>query len=163
MNLTINTDEGKFHVRVAAIIYNSDKTKIFMQKQKNKDYYMFPGGRIKLYEDSLNAIKRELEEELGLKEDNLYLKYIEENFISLKDKKYHELGFYYVLQINEDKYGYYSNNEYHSKDEENEGKSIFKWIDIDNLDNTDILPNYMKDKIKDIKTKDLEHIIYKEY
>ena len=58
MNLTINTDEGKFHVRVAAIIYNSDKTKIFMQKQKNKDYYMFPGGRIKLYEDSLNAIKR---------------------------------------------------------------------------------------------------------
>lgn len=163
MNLTIKTDDGRFNLRVGAIIYNSDKTKIFMQKQEKIEPYMFPGGRIDMYEDSYTSMKRKLEEELGIKDEDMYLKYIAENFVYVRGKKLHEVSFYYVLQLDEEKYGYYSDNIYHAKDEEHDGKSIFKWINISDLDNIDILPNNMKDKIKNIKTKELEHIIHKEY
>lgn len=60
MIITIKDDNNRFGVRVSGIIYNKDKTKIFMQRQGNHDFYMFPGGRIELHEDSLSAIKREL-------------------------------------------------------------------------------------------------------
>ena len=164
MVITIKNDESRFGVRVAAIIYNKDMSKVFMQRQGNNDFYMFPGGRLEVLEDTKDAIKRELIEELGIKEE-IYLKYISENFIKFPNLKYHEIGFYFITQIDEDKYGFYENNEYDSLDEEKDGKSTFKWIDIDKIDNIKIMPNCMKNKlnIKKIDDSKVEHIVYKEY
>ena len=166
MVITIKDEENRFGVRVAAIIFNNDMTKIFMQKQEKHDFYMFPGGRLELHEDAKTAIMRELDEELGIKEDNIYLKYISENFISFPNKKYHEIGFYFVVKIDEQKYQYFSNNEYDSMDEENDGKSKFIWIELDELENISIMPEYMKNKLleKDItKNTEIEHVLYREY
>ena len=57
MDLTIKDDEYRFGVRTAAIIFNNDSSKILVQKVK--DIYMFPGGRMHIYEDSYNAKKGE--------------------------------------------------------------------------------------------------------
>ena len=46
MVITIKDEESRFGVRVAAIIYNKDMNKVFMQRQGEHDYYMFPGGRV---------------------------------------------------------------------------------------------------------------------
>ena len=123
---------------------------------------MFPGGRLEINEDVNSAIKRELKEELGIEED-VYLKYIAENFVDFSGKKYHEIGFYFILTIEEDKYNYYSDNCYESKDM-NDGKSYFKWINIDEIENVQIMPKCMKNKvINRFCDKSLEHIVYKEY
>ena len=70
MVITIKDENNRFGARVSGIIYNKDKTKIFMQRQGNRDFYMFPGGRIELHEDSHSAIKRELKEEIGISVDD---------------------------------------------------------------------------------------------
>ena len=44
-------------------------------------------------------MKRELVEELGINED-VILKYISENFVKFPNLKYHEIGFYYLVNIN---------------------------------------------------------------
>ena len=106
MVITIKDENNRFGVRVSGIIYNKDKTKIFMQRQENHDFYMFPGGRVELHEDSLNAIKRELKEELNIDED-VKLSYIGESFIEFPNLKYHEISFFYKLMIDENKYKYY--------------------------------------------------------
>jgi len=136
--------------------------KIFLQKQKDYDFYMLPGGRVEIYEDSLSAIKRELKEELGINEE-VYLKYILENFITFPDEKYHEIGFYFITKIDEKKYNYFFNEEYNSKDEVNDGKSKFRWIDKDEINTIKIMPNVIKKKlfINDASNK-IEHIIYME-
>lgn len=166
MVITIKNKDSRFGVRVAAIIYNNDMTKVFMQRQGNHDFYMFPGGRLEIHEDAKTAIIRELDEELGIREDDIYLKYIAENFISFPNQKYHEIGFYFITKIDEQKYQYISDNEYDSLDEDNDGKSKFRWIDIDELDDISIMPKYMKDKLFDKNVEQnaqIEHVIYREY
>ena len=65
MNLDFEIDNIRFNARASAIIYNKDKTKVLLFKIVDRDYFMLPGGRIEIYEDSLNAIKREIKEETG--------------------------------------------------------------------------------------------------
>ena len=162
MVITIKDEENRFGVRVAAIIYNKDSSKVFLQRQGDHDFYMFPGGRLEINEEAETAIKRELKEELSIEEE-VYLKYISENFIKFPGKKYHEIGFYFIVQIDEEKYNYLSGQEYDSMDEESDGKSKFRWISKEELDSISLMPENMKDKLfKNTDTK-IEHIVYKEY
>lgn len=155
MIITMTEEGSRFGGRVGAIIYNEDKTKILLENQKNK-LYMFPGGRIDVHEDSQNAIERELKEELNIISD-LELKYIVEMFLKSPRTKYHEIGFYFVTQIDEN----IIQNNFKSLD----GDSYFKWISIDKLEEYNILAKPIKDKVfnREINNDTLEHIIYREY
>ena len=149
MVITIKDQDNRFGVRVAALIFNHDMSKIFMQKQKDHDYYMFPGGRLEINED-------------------VKLKYIIENFIKFpNNKKYHEIGFYFVIKIDEQKYNYELEKVYSSLDEENDGSSEFVWISNDELENYKVMPNFMVEKIvkNNFNNNDniVEHLVYKEY
>ena len=155
MVITIKEDGARFGARVGAIIYNETKTKILLEHQSNQ-WYMFPGGRIDVYEDSQNAINRELKEELNIK-TSLKLKYIVEIFLKSPKTKYHEIGFYFVTEINED----LIENNFKSLD----GDSSFIWVPINDLDKYNILTKPVKDKVKnhEITNNTLEHLVYREY
>lgn len=154
MAITIKEDGRRFGVRVGAIIYNEDKTKILLENPK-ENLYMFPGGRIEMFEESDVAIKRELKEELNL-DTNLKLKYIAEMILNIPSGKYHEIGFYYLVSINESEIP----NGFNSLD----GDSVFKWVPILELDKYNILGKPIKLKIinKEITNDNVEHITYKE-
>ena len=155
MVITMQEKGTRFGARVGAIIYNEDKTKILIENQHDKRY-MFPGGRIDVHEESKTAIERELIEELNLKA-NLNLKYIVEMFIKSPKTKYHEIGFYFVTQINES----LIENNFKSLD----GDSYFMWAPIDDLDQYNMLAKPIKDKVinNGINTNVLEHLVYREY
>lgn len=154
MVITMQEEGTRFGARVGAIIYNEDKTKILIENQNYKRY-MFPGGRINVYEDSKKSIERELIEELNLKAD-LNLKYILELFIKSPKTKYHEIGFYFVTKINEN----LIENNFKSLD----GDSYFIWVPIKDLDKYNILAKPIKDKVinNEITNVSLEHIVYRE-
>lgn len=83
MDLDFSNENNRFNARVAAIIYNKDKTKVLLFKvDDGRDFYMLPGGRIEFNEDSNQAIKREIKEELGWDLD-YKLCSIQENFINV--------------------------------------------------------------------------------
>ncbi len=155
MVITIKEEGSRFGVRVGAIIYNEEKSKVLLENQDN-GRYMFPGGRIDVHEDSNTAIVRELKEELNL-ETEPKLKYIVEMFLDSSKTKYHEIGLYYLLTISEDKVA----NNFHSLD----GDSIFEWVLISELKNYNILAKPLNDKIvyNQIVDDKLEHLIYREY
>ena len=68
---------GIWHSAIHLIIVNKDSTKVIFQKRaKNKDLYpnmwdISVGGHIKSNEIDIDAAKRELEEELGIKSNNI--------------------------------------------------------------------------------------------
>ena len=87
----------KFNFRVGAII--ECENKVLLQKSESIDFYRLPGGRVKIGESTLEAIQRELEEEIGLKETNYELNHVSENFFNWEGKEVHELYFMYKIKL----------------------------------------------------------------
>ena len=130
MNIDFVNEKYRFNARSSAIIYNTDKTKVLLfNVGDDRDFYMLPGGRIMHFENSKDAIKRKIKEELGwLLEYNFCYKATYDGKISNEPIKCHD-------------------NEYQS----------FKWVSLKELDNYKILPKSNKDLI--LENTNLFHII----
>lgn len=94
-------DDKKFNFRVGAIIQNHDKNKILIHRLSNFDFWLLPGGRAEILENTADGIQRELKEELGIIIKPKRLAVVSENFFKLKNQLYHELGFNYLFQIDD--------------------------------------------------------------
>ena len=141
MNLDFEIDNTRFNARAAAIIYNKNKTKVLLFKIIDRDYFMLPGGRIEIYEDSLNAVKIE---------NNII---IMKKFIEKGNKKIMQYCFCYKSIYNEDiiQEKFVCNV--------NKGQ-IFYWININDLQNYKLLPDSTYELIKD--SENIKHIIEKQ-
>ena len=151
MNIDFEKNNYRFNARASAIILNEKKDKILLFKvEDGRDYFLLPGGRIELYEDSLTAIKREVMEELGY-DINFILCSIQENFVIKENVKIMQYSFcykgIYKGTINTDRFVCKDNN-----------NQYFYWIDIEQLNNYKVYP---ESTIKLIKSEKLEHIIEK--
>ena len=62
-DIRIKNDKFSFHYRVAGLIVQNGK--FLIQKIDGYDYYILPGGHVKLGESSRDAIGREILEEVG--------------------------------------------------------------------------------------------------
>ena len=150
MNIDFVNEKYRFNARSSAIIYNTDKTKVLLfNVGDDRDFYMLPGSRIMHFENSKDAIKREIKEELGW-----LLEYdfccIQENFLEAKGKKITQYNFCYKTTYN----GQISNEPIKCLDNEYQ---TFKWVSLKELDNYKILPKSNKDLI--LEDTNLFHII----
>ena len=151
MNLDFEIDNVRFNARASAIIYNKDKTKVLLFKIVDRDYFMLPGGRIEIYEDSLTAIKREINEETGFNLE-FELCSIQENFLEKDNKKIMQYCFCYKSIYNQD----ITQESFICND--NKGQ-IFYWVNINDLQNYKLLPNSSYELIK--TSKNIKHTIEK--
>ena len=137
-DVVIKDGDYKFNFRVAAVFVNDDK--VLLQSTAEDDYLAFPGGRVQYNETTIDALKREMKEELGvsLKDSEITLIHVAENFFGHKDKRFHELLFVYHI-----------NNEDINKKEDikvmDKETAINKWYPIDSLKNMDVRPHIIVD------------------
>ena len=89
------TDTVKFNFRVAGLIEHNNR--VLLHMMGDVDFWNMPGGRVQADEDTLTALKRELDEEIGFKADNAKLIEVAENFFGFGGKRYHELLFVYKI------------------------------------------------------------------
>ena len=151
MNINYINNNYQFNLRTSAIIFNKDKNKILLFKVKDRDFYLLPGGRINELESSLDAIKREIKEELGNEYSNLDYEYIctSEEFVNSKGYNNHQINIIYKTIYDKE----INTNSFNGL----EGKWInFEWIDISDIDTVNIYPRKIKEVIKGNKTN---HII----
>lgn len=134
----------QFHYRTSAIIYNKDKTKILFFKSSNRDFYMLPGGKVNELESSEDALKREVQEETGLEINIIDFKCFSECVVTDKEMTYQQVEAIYEASYNDE----INNDEFNGL----EGNWIlFKWFNINNLDNILIEPKGIKDILKNNK------------
>lgn len=101
--------------------------------------YILPGGRVELLETTIAAIKREINEELGLSIEQEYkLVSIEEDFN--QSINFHMLEFVYYTEV--DNFDFLNNTD--------QSWDQFEIFDINNIDNIDIRPKTIIKLIKQI-------------
>ena len=132
MNSDITIDlenDFRLNIRTSGVIFHG--TKVLLHKNPNHDHYALFGGRIKIGESSIEALKREVKEEMGI-----------ENFFDANEKKYHEILFINQVEFEdqEDK-----KIDYNLKTVEPGKTLIFEWVELDDLKNIDLRPKIAKE------------------
>lgn len=146
-DIRIMIEDVKFGCRSVGVIKKNNK--ILFQKRKNDEFWALPGGAIAVLEKAEDVVIRELEEEIGLTDVEVQRPlWFVEYFFTFEGIKWHQYIIGYLLNISND-------NEIIKKEEFpgiEEGKNIiYKWIDINDLKNTPIKPNYLKEKLSNMK------------
>ena len=157
-DIKIDNLYGIFKFRVNGILMHDDK--ILVVKMDNNPFYCLPGGHVKLGEDSKSAVVREIKEETGYDSHINKLVTTTENFFVRKNGKIiHEIGFYYLLNL-DDKEDI-NHKEYDTIEESEEKINLhFKWIPINELKDVDFKPQELKEKIEN-KDINFQHLIIK--
>lgn len=142
-DVSVMIDNVKFNYRAGLIIECGNE--ILVEVNPDIDFVTLPGGRVKTMESSKEGLKREIKEELdySIKEKNLCLRGIIENFFEFDNKKYHELFFLYKITINKAHKLY--GKEIVNKDSE---KSYFKWVKKSDLTKVNLLPKVLRTWVK---------------
>lgn len=146
-------DEGLFKLRVCGIIRKGDK--VLIEKDSNSQLWSYPGGRVKLGESTIEAVKRELKEELGIEIEVVKKLACIQLFSKLPNNAiFHEIGFYY--QVNNLQPLPCQDFDIEEEIDKGKQKHNFKWITIDQLKEMDVVPRALKDVIiSDLENQDI--------
>lgn len=161
--ISYENNGNRFNFRVSGIIYNNDKTQILIHQIEGYDFWLLPGGRVELLENTKSAVVRELKEELGIYFKTQRLVSINENFFHLSNKKYHEIGFFYTVNPVEKDYSKFETMCRQNNFTGIEGeKYIFKWVKLNDLRNIDFRPSCIIDDLITGRNKEYSHYIIDE-
>lgn len=146
MDITIDIEEYKLNVRAAGVIIHNNK--VLVHKNLNFNHYALIGGRVTIGEDSETAVKRELEEELGKEIEITGYVTTVENFFEEKGSKYHEIMFVHKAEFAEEED---KRIEHTLKNIEGKDYLQYEWLEIDKIDQYNLVPEIMKDVLKEGK------------
>ncbi len=137
------TDNGfYFCLRVSAIVFNKDLSKVLLFNVEGRQFYLLPGGKIHQLEESLDGIKREISEELGWENIDYSFFGISEEYVTDKGCDNHQINLIYK--------GIYKDD---IKEEQFKGLegdwANFRWVDVKDIDNYNIFPEFTKRVIKE--------------
>lgn len=140
MDISFNIENKKFNFRTAAIIKNKDK---ILVAKINDSTYSLIGGRVKLGENSIDALIRELKEETSY--DTTYKRTIGilENFFEHQNIPYHEILIIHEVEFN-DKSIYEKEIIQNLEDKEYD----YVWKSIEELKKATIEPKIVLDNLE---------------
>ena len=128
MDVRYEKEKYQFLYRVSVLIVNKDQTKCLLFHVVDRKVYMLIGGKVRELETSLEAIKREVKEELGWENLEYQFLGLSEEFIKENNQDVQFINVMYKAIYNEE----IKEEEFHGL----EGDwAIYKWININDLDN----------------------------
>ena len=138
MDIKILGNDLKFKYRVSAIFIRDNK---LLVNKYDENSYCLPGGYVEIGETSMEAMLRELKEELNLDFDIINFAGVMENFFTnLKGQKTHGLDFYYYVKLKNDNDFQLIDYNRIEIDKGNIVQHQFSWIELDKLMSSKILP-----------------------
>ncbi len=155
--VTFEKGDIRFNYRVVGIVFN--KNWVLLHRAEEDDFWTLPGGRVELLEPSKDALKREMHEELGVEVCEGRLIWVVETFFKDGGILFHELGFYYLVELPKG-CSLYRKREFWGKEhleEDKEIRLIFKWFSLDELEALPLYPRFLRKALKELP-KTTQHI-----
>ncbi|MDY3800649.1 MAG: NUDIX domain-containing protein [Bacilli bacterium] len=141
-DLSVMIDNVKFNYRAGLLIEKGNK--VLVECNPAIDFVTLSGGRVQTLESSMDALKREIKEEMNIEldSDRIKMRALIENFFEMDEKKYHELYFLYKLKVT-------SKDSEFKKDMKNidSKASYYKWVKKEDLEKENLLPVVLRDLV----------------
>lgn len=141
MDIKYICKDYQFLYRTSAVIFNNNGTKVLLFNVEGRKFYMLPGGKVNQKEESIDAIKREIKEELGYEKIKFSFLAVSEEFVVDKGLYNQQINLIYQGKLNDEI------EELKFKGLEGDWIN-FEWIDISDIDNYEIYPKGIKEAIK---------------
>jgi ADP-ribose pyrophosphatase YjhB (NUDIX family) len=155
-SISITDSDNRFTYRVVSVII--DDGYILLQTAEMDDFWALPGGRCELSESSIDALKREMKEELETEVKIERLIWIVENFFNYQDKHCQEMGLYFLTTLPENSHLHEKDKTYQAK--ENDYELIMRWFKLDELNDIILYPEFLRESLNAIP-ESIEHIIHR--
>lgn len=136
MDCTFNTEEGKFNLRVGAVITDGKRV-LVTDYGSAVDFYTVIGGRVHFGETAEAAIVREIQEELGVKAEIDRLYSLEEKFFRVGETVYHEIEFLFLIKPFD-----ITKIDYDAIHCDGENSNIV-WLDLDKTPDRPVFPRHL--------------------
>lgn len=144
-DLTVQVGDFTFNHRAAGILIQ--EAAILLEYYEKEDYWVLPGGRVKVGEDSKIGVEREWLEELGLEVNGTRLIALIENFFvnhrTGSQRHFHEISMYYQLESST-KIPFQIGQKFYGAESD---KLNYSWVPLTELVNLnfrpEILTNYL--------------------
>ena len=141
-DLSVMIDNVKFNYHAGLLIEKGNK--VLVECNPAIDFVTLPGGRVQTLESSMDALKREIKEEMNIELDSerIKMRALIENFFEMDEKKYHELYFLYKFKVT-------SKDTEFKKDMKNidSKASYYKWVKKEDLEKENLLPVVLRDLV----------------
>ncbi|SDE22811.1 ADP-ribose pyrophosphatase YjhB, NUDIX family [Dyadobacter soli] len=137
--ISLRIDGALFNYRVAGVAVLNGK--VLLHKTPSDNYWTLPGGRCELFEFSKDTLQREMQEETGLNAEAGEMLWVSENFFLYNGDKYHEIGFYFEMQI----LNLPDQNDFLGS--EGEDELLFHWHDVTDLHAIRVYPEFLMDAL----------------
>jgi ADP-ribose pyrophosphatase YjhB (NUDIX family) len=137
--IAFDTKRGYFNFRVGAVCIEDGY--VLLQGTEENDLWTLPGGRCEMMEPSVEALRRELREELEVEVMVERLMWVVENFFEFGGKPFHELGLYYLAELP-------AGHRYGSRDTvyrawETNLVITFRWFRLEDLHTIALVPSFL--------------------
>jgi len=167
MGVTPSTygEDEHFKLRVCAIAI--DDGEVLIHRADQDGFWALPGGHVEMMEPTDLTLKREMKEELDTDVEIKRLVWVGENFFEDKGHKFHEVCFYYLIDIPENSEILETAGPFYGEEDEYEFmgdkiKLIFRWYPIDALKDLRLYPSFLREGLKDIP-ESTEHIVHEDF
>lgn len=135
-----------FQMRIAGLGFRNGH--VLVHRATHENFWTFPGGGAEIGETSEETLKREMIEEIGVEVRVERLLWMVENFFHYEGRDWHELGFYYLMQI-PDSFPFASDTIIH-RIQDGDNDLEFKWVEATtaSLNALDIPPYFIAGEIE---------------
>jgi 8-oxo-dGTP pyrophosphatase MutT (NUDIX family) len=144
--------------RVAGVMLN--RGKVLLSTDEQVDFWVLPGGSVKPFESSEEAIKREFREEIGVEIEVVRLLWIVENSFVFDNLKVHGIGLDFLVEPMEWK-GKITHEAFSGLETDykvagtryehiEELELTFRWFDTTELDTIEIRPKVYHEALRQI-------------
>ena len=143
-DINMNIQNGDFKLRAAALIINDNK--LLLVNHRDYPGFFTIGGKVAYGETTLETVEREAYEETGIHFKAERLVFVSERIFD----GHHQIEFYYLMSGETDKL---TDGAHTEKPEE-----CMRWFEIDELENYDVNPPFLKYERKNMP-EEVKHII----
>ncbi len=148
-----------FQMRVAGLAFRNGH--VLVHRATHEKFWTFPGGRAEMGEQSEDTLAREMVEELGAEVSVGRLLWVVENFFHYEGKDWHELGFYYLMEL-PDSFPFDEEAIVH-RVQDGKNPLEFRWVKAttEALTALDIPPYFIASEIEDLPAS-TRHVVWKD-
>ena len=133
-----------FMYRVGAIAVHNER--LLVEHDAKLGLCFIPGGRVEYGENAMQALAREVQEELGEEATIGRLALVTDNLFELDQRPYQEIALYFLIEFAPgspvlDRDGPFEGNEL---------GTVFQWIPLEAVEQANLFPTFLQSRVKAI-------------